>query len=140
MQPSGGTFWLAPRLLASLPSTVARHTLVVSSILTGSASLVVSYKFFQESVYRVFRTLAFEFAPPALDSTLATDPNFVMSIQKIVSQVAFTVSDMVHGAPILGNVPWLRLLLPNLIGIAPVLLVTAFSLVPSKSTGSRLQN
>jgi hypothetical protein len=121
-------FWLGRRSIARLTPGPARLATLYASVLTAAASFVVSHRFFQEDLNRSLRDLAFRWSPGEAEPGLT----WQASLQTTISRAFYTAGEALDGAPVLGDEAWLRLALPNLVGLAVVLLVR----LSSRTTGS----
>jgi hypothetical protein len=113
-------FWAAPRIVARLKPATARPASIGLASLAGLMSLLVSYRFFQDSLYRSIRDLSFSISP-SNDEGAPAAASLVSTLKSVVSRMAYDVSEALHGGPILGNEAWLRLALPDTIVLAAAL-------------------
>jgi hypothetical protein len=133
-------FWLAPRLAARLGSNVAPRVSVSAAVVTAATSLAVSYRFFQKSLYEMLRDLAFRLSPPDADSVTGGAVDSLRSAQTMASLFALAASEVLNGRPMLEDLAWLRLILPNLIGMMLVIGTIGFVRALSNFARSRLRN
>ncbi|MFZ1430501.1 MAG: hypothetical protein WAS21_27470 [Geminicoccaceae bacterium] len=113
------SFYLGPRLAVRLRPKNASHITLVAAVSTAAASFVVSHKFFQEALSQSLRDLAFRWSPGDAQQISAA-PKL---LQAAVSQLLYSAGDALNGQPLLGEVAWLRLALPNLISLTLVVAV-----------------
>jgi hypothetical protein len=95
----------------------ARRAAAIAAVATAATSFAVSYKFFQEELNSALRDLAFRLSADDAErsSTLAA------SIDEQISRLLLYASDGMSGHPFLSDVAWLRLALPNLVGLTILL-------------------
>jgi hypothetical protein len=104
-------------LIATLPAAdrlAARNGL---GILAAALSFLVSYRFFQDTLYGEIRKIAFRVSP---ENDLG-QPGLIPALEQLkgfISQKGFSLSESLHGGPLLGDLPWLRLAMPELAVLA----------------------
>lgn len=120
-----GAFWLSPRLAARLRTKPARRIAIAAAFLTATSSFVVSHRFFQEGLRHALREFAFPWSPSDADQVSAAAAPF----QARISQLLYSTSDALSGAPLLGDLAWVRLALPDLVGFAALLIFWLLTLL-----------
>jgi hypothetical protein len=131
-------FWGAPRIVARLSPATARPVSIGLAAVAGLVSLLVSYRFFQDSLYQSIRDLSFAISPFNNEGVPAT-ADLVSALKGALSRVTYNISEMLHDGPILGSKPWLRLALPDTVVLAAALIVSglAWAVRPLRTTGRR---
>ena len=120
-----GAFWLEPRLAARLQPRRSRRAGFAAAVLTATASFAVSQKFFQEGLSQGLRDLAFRWSPGEVEPTSAVTEQ----LRTTISRLLYSAGDALNGRPLLGDVAWLRLALPSLMGLALLVIVASPSLL-----------
>ena len=87
--------------------------------IVATCSLCVSYKFFQSPLGDFAEKIAFGLSGP--DGEGLSGYPFGLSINQQVSQWSLRLSDRLDGPPILESMAWLRLVLPQVIGVMVML-------------------
>lgn len=89
--------------------------------IVSACSLCVSYKFFQSPLGNFAESVAFGLSGPEGEG-LSGYP-FGRNLNQQVSQLSLRLSDRLGGPPILESVAWLRLVLPQILGVLVMLAV-----------------
>jgi hypothetical protein len=119
-------FWGAPRLVARLKPATARPVSIGLVVLAGLVSLLVSYRFFQDSLYQYIRDLSFAMSP-LNDEGASASFDLVTAFKGALSRLSYNISEALHDGPILGEKPWIRLALPDTLVLAAALIISGLA-------------